>query len=103
DSPGGVEELVVERGRVEAAGGAPRVPGDRAGERPADRAIERLRRIALARVEDEGRAPEAPRVVLQGTHERESDATAACAPVDHDLRHLGPVARVRAHGELQLG
>ena len=53
-----VEELVVERGRVEGAGGAPGVAGDGAGEGPADGAIELLRRVALPRVEDERRASE---------------------------------------------
>ena len=56
----------------------------------------------MAGVENQGRAPEPPSVILEGAHERATDPTAACAAVNHDLRHLGPVCGVRARGELQL-
>jgi hypothetical protein len=56
----------------------------------------------LTGVQDERRASEPAGVVLQREHEHPADPPPPRAAVDHDLRHLGPVPGVRAHGEVQL-
>src|SRR6266508_3911081 len=98
----GVEELVVEDGGVERAVGAPRVAGNHAGRLPPHAAVERLRGVALPRVEHERGAPEFPRSGLRGLHQHAADAAAPGRRHDHELRDLCAVIAVRAPLEVQL-
>src|SRR4029453_6901416 len=96
------EQQVVERGGVQLAVRAARVLRDRAHEAPPKRAVERLRRVALPRVEHQRAAPSTARLVLGGQHQGAPDAAPARARVDHQLDQLGPVAAVGAPLEIEL-
>ena len=75
----GVEQAVVDRVGVEGAGRTAGIARDRAGEFPAERAVQDLGRVAEARVEEQRAPPEAPRLRLRGEHERAREAAPAGA------------------------